>query len=235
MTTDSASSMALDDFLITARPLSDYRDMFLLTDEELCAGPILDCPGGASPFGAQVRARGGDVVSVDPMYETPQSEFAQLLERHIARHRAWMSAYPGGFDWSYIGSPASAARSFEVSAEFFLTDYVPASENYVAAALPTLPFDDQHFRLSLCSHLLFSYPEHLSYEDHVASLLELIRVSSDEVRVYPLVDTAGRTYPRLDELRRDLADTGVVTTVRTANCSYHPGGDQMLSCRRSAS
>lgn len=58
----------IGDLVITPRPLSAYRDMFLLIDDDLTAGPILDCPGGASPFGAHVRARGGTVTSVDPAY-----------------------------------------------------------------------------------------------------------------------------------------------------------------------
>ena len=55
---------------VTPRPLAAYRDMFMLTDDDLRAGPILDCPAGASPFGAQVRALGGEVVSVDPAWKT---------------------------------------------------------------------------------------------------------------------------------------------------------------------
>ena len=34
---------------VTPRPLFDYRREFLLTEDELTGGRILDCPGGASP------------------------------------------------------------------------------------------------------------------------------------------------------------------------------------------
>jgi hypothetical protein len=61
----------IGDIVVTPQSLSDYRDMFLLRDDDLLGGPILDCPGGASPFGALVRARGGTVVSVDPEYHRP--------------------------------------------------------------------------------------------------------------------------------------------------------------------
>ncbi|MGH3728552.1 MAG: hypothetical protein ACRDTU_07335, partial [Micromonosporaceae bacterium] len=64
-----------------------------------------------------------------------------------------------------------------------------------------------------------------------AGLLELIRVA-DELRVYPLVDTCGRPYPKLDELRTALAEHGVRTEIRTAACTYIVGADQLLICRR---
>src|SRR5690606_8688826 len=63
-----AAARPLGGIAVTPRHLADYRIMFLRTDEELRSGRMLDCPAGASPFGAQVRARGGTVVSVDPAY-----------------------------------------------------------------------------------------------------------------------------------------------------------------------
>ena len=227
-----AGREVIGDLVVTPRPLSEYRDMFLLTDEELVAGPILDCPGGASPFGAQVRSRGGSVVSVDPTYVLSPEELADRVAEDIEHASRWMSAHPANFDWSYMGTPRSFTRSFELAAELFLADYRPDSCRYVAASLPTLPFDDGAFRLSLCSHLLFCYPEYLTYADHLTGLLELVRVTSDEVRIYPLVDTSGAGYPWMDALRADLAEYGVATEVRRARSHYVIGTDSLLVCRR---
>lgn len=222
---------AIGDLVVTSRPLSEYRDMFTLSEVDLLAGPILDCPGGASPFGAQVRARGGSCVSVDPAYALAPDELARRVGSDIEHASGWMSDHPANFDWSYMGTPAAFTRSFELAAELFLTDYRPDGRRYVAASLPTLPFDDDSFRLALCSHLLFCYPEYLTYAEHLASVLELVRVASDEVRIYPLVDTAGMPYPRMEELRADLAECGVVTEVRRARSSYVIGSDSLLVCR----
>jgi hypothetical protein len=219
----------IGDVVVTPRSLSDYRDMFLLDDGDLLGGPILDCPGGASPFGAQVRARGGIVVSVDPEYHQPPDVLAARVRADLERTAAWMAAHPTNFEWSYLGSPRAVNRAFELAAELFATDYAPDGRRYVAATLPHLPFGDRWFRLTLSSHLLFSYPEHLDFDAHVASLLELVRVTSGEVRVYPLVDTVGRRYPRLNEVRAALADLGVHGELRTARCAWQPGGDRMLA------
>jgi hypothetical protein len=222
------STTALDTLVITPRPLSDYQNMFLLTDDELIAGTILDCPAGASPFGAQVRARGGAVVSVDPTYGLPRDELVARIAGDMSRLDGWVNANLDGADWTYLGSPGALMRAWELAVDFFLTDYRPDGTRYVAASLPSLPFPDNHFRLALSSHLLFSYPEFLSFELHVASLLELARVTSGEVRVFPLVDTACVPYPRLDEVRTALDEHGIATEIRQANCAYNLGGDQML-------
>jgi hypothetical protein len=123
-------------------------------------------------------------------------------------------------------------RAFEVAAELLAADYAPDGRRYVAAQLPHLPFGEGWFRLTLSSHLLFVYPERLDFDGHVASLLELVRVTSGEVRVYPLVDTVGRVYPRLDEVRAALAHRAVHSELRTARCAWQPGGNQLLACRR---
>jgi hypothetical protein len=217
--------------MVTPRPLFDYRNMFLLTDEDLTGGPILDCPAGASPFGAQVRARGGTVVSVDTVYG-PREAVAERVSATLRHVREWLVTDPPGLDWAYIGSPDAIMRAFEVSADFFLADYAPDSPHYVAASLPSLPFADGEFRLTVSSHLLFTYPNFVSFDQHVAYLLEMARVTTEEVRVCPVADAAGVRYPRLEELRTALSGHGVRTELRPARSAYGAGGDEILVCRR---
>jgi hypothetical protein len=151
----SVTGPQLGKLIVTPRPLFDYRNMFLLTDEELLAGPILDCPAGASPFAAQVRARGGRAVSVDPIYG-PRAEVEERVAADLAHVHSWLAAGPVGLDWSYLGSADALLRAFEVSADYFLSDYAEGGPHYVAAGLPTLPFADGEFHLTLSSHLLFT-------------------------------------------------------------------------------
>jgi hypothetical protein len=227
----SVTGPLLGKLIVTPRPLFDYRNMFLLSDEELLAGPILDCPAGASPFAAQVRARGGHAVSVDPIYG-PRVEIEARIAADLEHVHSWLAAGPVGLDWSYLGSPDAMMRAFEVAADFFLADYAEDSPHYVAAGLPSLPFADGEFHLTLSSHLLFTYPEYVSYEQHAEFLLEMARVTSGEVRVCPIADPAGVPYPRLDDVRRELTTHGVRTELRQAASAYSKGGDDILVCRR---
>lgn len=222
--------IAIDKIVITPRALYDYRNMFLLTDDDLVAGPILDCPAGASPFGAQVRARGGTVVSVDLAYDLPLPELTGKIRSDLARLGDWMGMNVDMINWHYLGSPDALMSQWELAVDYFLADYANDGDRYLTATLPTLPFPDKHFSLVLSSHLLFTFPQYLSYETHLASLLELVRVSAGEARVFPLVDTTNTVYPRLDDLRADLLERGVHTEIRTAACSYNKGADQLLAC-----
>jgi hypothetical protein len=221
---------AIDKIVITPRALYDYRNMFLITDDELLAGPILDCPAGASPFGAQVRARGGTVVSVDTAYELPRSELAARIRADLAKLRGWADANLDVVDWSYLGSPDALMSQWEVAVDYFLADYANDGTRYRTATLPSLPFPDKHFSLVLSSHLLFTFPNFLTFETHIECLLELVRVSAGDARIFPLVDTTGTVYPRLDDLRDELLDRGIHTEIRKAACAYNKGGDQMLVC-----
>ena len=186
---------------------------------------------GASPFAAQVRARGGKAIAVDPLYG-PRAGVEARIAKELARVHEWLTSGPIGLDWDYHGSADAMLRAFEVSADLFLADYAEGSPHYVPAALPTLPFTDGEFRLSLSSHLLFTYPEFVTFDQHVEYLLEMVRVTAGEVRVCPIADPAGVPYARLDEVRTALAEHGVDSELRPARSAYSKGGDDMLVCWR---
>jgi hypothetical protein len=226
-------SAKLAELAITSRPLDAYRDMFLLTDDELTAGPILDCPAGASSFGAQLRTLGGEAVSVDPAYATAPADLLARARADLDRVVAWHRAYPANFNWAYLGSPDALDGLLRGGLEAFAADFAVDDARYVAAGLPDLPFDDGRFTLALSGFLLFAYPDALGFEDHRLCLAELARVTDGEVRVYPVHDTAGATYPALDDLRAALRADGVETELRPTGCSYVSSAeDRVLVCRR---
>jgi hypothetical protein len=221
---------------VTPRPLSAYRDMFMLTDDDLHAGPILDCPAGASPFGAQVRALGGEVVSVDPAYAASEGLVARVAA-DVDRVGAWQRANPDGFNWDYLGSPEAMGRMWTAALEEFAADFRPDGSRYVAASLPHLPFPDGRFALTLSGFLLFVYPDLFGPAELLAALLELTRVTRGEVRIYPVQSSSGEPYAELPALRAALAGHGVTTEIRATGCAYGttPASDRMLVCRHTSS
>ena len=135
------------------------------------------------------------------------------------------------FDELAPSQPLVARRLAAVDA--FAADRARSPARYVAAALPHLPFADDRFRLVLSSHLMFVYPDHLGYSDHLAFARELARVAGEEARIFPLVDTLGARWPSLDRLRDDLAREGVGTDVRPVPYEFIRGGDEVLVLRPS--
>ena len=135
-------------------------------------------------------------------------------------------------NWDYLGSPEAYVRASQAAADMFRVDYARNGQWYVGAALPVLPFADCSFRLALTSHLLFVYEAHFSFGDHLAALLELVRVSPAEVRVHPIVESTGAPYSRLRELRDALSQHKVTTEIRPAKGTWIVGAAQALICRR---
>jgi hypothetical protein len=231
--TDSRSPAAplpgIGEMIVSARPAAEYQAMFDLRDGDL-GGPVLDCPGGAGDFGAAVRAAGGFVTSVDPAYALPRATLLEKARADTLRGNRYVEEHRDLYVWSFFGSVEDHRERRLEALERFAADFEPDGGRYVAAALPRLPFDDRAFALVLSGHLLFTYPGHLSFEDHLAALGELARLSAGEARVFPLLDTELTAYPRLDELRARLAAEGVASEIRRVPYEFQRGADRMLVC-----
>lgn len=226
----ASPARGLGEIIVSSRPLDEYRAMFGLAEADLTAGPVLDCPGGAGPFGAEVRARGGAAVSADPAYALDAEALVARVRAGMERAFRYLDENREHYRWTFFRDPEDLRARREAALARFAADYRGADERYVAAALPRLPFPAGGFRLALCGYLLFAYPDDLSHDDHLAALRELLRVAG-EVRVYPLIDTAYRRYERLEDLRRRLADDGVESEVRRVDYELQRGGDEMLALR----
>ncbi len=203
---------------VTSRPLDEYCALLGLTRAALAAlpGPVLDCPAGAAGLTAEARALGCRVIAADPVYAAP-------LPAVTARARAGRDVMAGAMRAAPHLYPAPRylpheryLRSWDRARRLFRADTAAHPHDYVAAALPRLPFADHTFALTLSSYLLLAHPEWFTPERQLAGLLELARVTAlgGEVRIYPLHDGAGRRCPHLGELRRALGGHRISSEVR---------------------
>lgn len=216
------------DYLISARSFDEYRAMFALTDADI-AGAILDCPGGGASFTAQASAAGATALAVDPVYATPPMLLADRVIAETNRGSAHTAAGARRYVWDFYGDLDGHRKLRQTSAQTFAHDLLEHPDRYIAAALPSLPFQDGHFDLVLSSHLLFTYADRLERQFHRQALLELHRVSRGEARIFPLLDQAGRPLNTLvSHLSAELAQLGVPTEIRHVNYEFQRGGDQML-------
>jgi hypothetical protein len=76
-------------------------------------------------------------------------------------------------------------------------------KQYVSAILPHRPFKDNEFDLTLSAHFLFTYGDRLDYFFHYDTLKELLRVTKEEIRIFPIVDLEGKRYRHLNKLLSD--------------------------------
>lgn len=225
--TERPSYRGLGDIIVTARPFDEYLAMFDLAPADLLAGPVLDCPAGASGFAAGARALGADVTALDAQYGEPHDSLVDRARRDTAYGNRYVRENPDTYAWGFFADPDDHLSRRLAAVDAFDGDRRAHPDRYVQARLPVLPFDDDAFGLVVSSHLLFVYPDHFGYDDHLRFTAELARVGA-EVRLFPLVDTTARAWPHLDRLRGDLAAVGVGSAVREVPYEFIRGGRHML-------
>lgn len=219
------------EILVSSRSFKEYCEHFALGENELQSGKILDCPGGATDFGASVRELGGSAVSVDPRYEMRLPEFERLIGRETLRVSEWVRRQPDRFGLT-PGTPWPLERRWRDAADRFLADYrqcrTAGTDHYVAASLPVLPFPDREFTLVLSGFLLFSYGERFDFTFHLEAVRELLRVCNGQVRLHPLNESSGRRYPHLEKLLDVLAHEGVASQFVRVTSSSDARDDKTL-------
>ena len=99
---------------------------------------------------------------------------------------------------------------------------------YILAELPRLPFPDMTFSLVLSSHFLFLYGDRLSVDFHVASLKEMLRVSSGEVRVYPLQGLDAKPYAHMEDALARLRSEGLQAEIVPTPFEFQRGANKIL-------
>lgn len=210
------------------RSLKEYVRMFDLTPDDL-ERKILGCGDGPASFNAELTERGGNIISVDPVYFFSADQIRQRIDETYNDIIDQTQKNQDKFIWQEIGSVEELGRIRMSAMEKFLKDFSGGvmQNRYIPGELPFLPFSDKKFDLALCSHLLFLYTENLSLEFHLKSIEELCRVSN-EVRIFPLLDVNADRSPYveliIDSLRARNRD---VKEIKVAY-EFQKGGNTML-------
>jgi len=71
----------------------------------------------------------------------------------------------------------------------------------------------------------------LSYEFHRDTVIELLRIDSKEIRIFPLVNLKGERSALLDPLLRDPAFSGCRMMVERVGYEFLRGANEMLRIR----
>ncbi len=224
-------ALTYDSVVPWGRSFDEYGRMFALSDVDLHAR-IIGCGDGPASFNAELSARGGRVVSVDPLYQFTTAQIQARIDATYTTVLTQTRANQAKFVWDQIASPEALGQIRLAAMQAFLADYAPGQRagRYVAAALPDLPFTDGAFDLALCSHFLFLYSDNLSLEFHHAALAAMCRLAR-EVRIFPLLTYNAEVSPDLAPVRARLAARDCQAAVETVPYEFQRGGNQMLRIR----
>ncbi len=211
------------------RNYDEYVRMFDLNENELKL-KILGCGDGPASFNCECNKRAGNVISIDPIYNLSKEEIQGRIAATYHDVLTQTEKNRDKFRWDIIKSIDELGRKRMNAMQLFLEDYLQGKKDkrYIPASLPDLPFPDNEFDLSLCSHFLFLYTDNLSYVFHVDAIKEMLRVSK-EVRIFPLLDVNASKSPYLEKVLSDFKEMEIV--IRKVNYEFQIGGNELLVIR----
>ncbi len=196
--------LQLDRIVLLGRTFEEYRCYFLLEPGDLIGKKVLDVAGGVSSFCAEANQLGIKVTSFDPIYSLPPEEITERSEPDLESVYRAIGRVPT-YRWGYYKNPEYMRELRKRASTIFLSDYKIHPERYVAGELPRLSFADGEFDLTLVSYFLFAYQDRLDYEFHRESILEIMRVTRGEARIYPTVTFEAQPSEFIPMLRADPA------------------------------
>lgn len=225
-------AFSLDEVVPWGRSYEEYLAMFALSDETARTTRLLGCGDGPASFNAALSGRGGDIVSVDPIYRFSAAELQARIDAVYGTVMEQTRLNAHEFVWTAIPSLETLGRIRSEAMAAFLEDFPAgvAEGRYRVAELPSLPFSDRTFDLALCSHLLFLYGEQLSEEFHYQSIRELCRVAA-EVRIFPLLELGAVESRHLRPVIRRLQAEGYAAEIVPVPYEFQRGGDRMLQVK----
>ncbi|MCF6324098.1 MAG: SAM-dependent methyltransferase [Gammaproteobacteria bacterium] len=221
--------MELSEVVPWGRTFSEYREMFSLTNDDL-RKKILGCGDGPASFNVELNTNGGNVTSIDPIYQFSPDQIRSRIEEVYPQIMDQVSKNHTDYVWNDIESVEELGKVRMTAMSLFLRDYKKNNQKsgrYINASLPTLPFEEGEFELALCSHYLFLYSEHVNFSAHIQSMKELCRVAK-EVRVYPLSISNNEESPHLHSVMAELERDGVNVSLVSVKYEFQKGATKML-------
>lgn len=224
----------IDRIVFIGRTYDEYMRMFNLDVSIFKKGTVLDCPAGPSSFTAEAHRIGFDVAACDILYNVPAAKLIEKGREDIEHTFQKVDGVPHLYVWKYYKNRNEIIALRRKALGLFADDFPDGLRNdrYVQAELPRLPFADRTFSLVLSSHFLFLYGDRLGVDFHVASLKEMVRVSSGEVRVYPLQGLDAKPYPYMESVLSRLRSEKINVEIVSTPFEFQKGSNKMLKAYR---
>ncbi len=230
----SADKMSLDlsRIVFIGRTFEEYMAMFGLTEEDIRGRRILDCPAGACSFTARARSYDTDVTATDIAYYHPATQLAEKGLTDLQHTMENMEKAQSNYVWDYFQTIEAWKNHRSQALADCSLDMKQHPDRYIASTLPQLPFADDAFDLTLSAHFLFMYADRLDYDFHVKTIQELMRVTTQEIRIFPLVDLSSNRYAYLDRLIEYIEGQGYQTEEITVPYEFQKGANGTLRITR---
>lgn len=205
---------------------SDYQQMYDLTQHELSKS-LFDFSAGISSFNAEATKQGLHVISADSLYALSENEMRAYAQRIFQNNVAHLEAAPERLKDPTQANIDRIRQAWKKTEDSFLQDYVKgqSEKRYQVTKLPVLSYKSHQFDLALCTDYIFYHS--FSTHEIAAGVKELCRIAA-EVRIFPLLDSAGKTSDELGPLMLFLQQNHFGVEVREVPYKTLRGSNAML-------
>jgi hypothetical protein len=229
---ETSTKLDIDRIIFIGRTFEEYLDMFSFSVDELKGKRILDCPAGACSFTALGNSAGLDVTACDVVYSHSIEDLENKGMKDIEHALEHMEKVKNHYIWDYFEN-IDGLRKHRLSAlKDISKDIREHNERYIPVTLPSLPFKDEEFDILLSAHFLFTYADRLDFQFHIETLNELLRVSKEEIRIFPLVNLEGKRYEHLDQIISYLSEHGCTIEEVKVGYEFQVNANSMLKIKK---
>ncbi|ADU29491.1 hypothetical protein [Evansella cellulosilytica] len=229
---EQSTKLDLERIIFIGRTYEEYVKMFLLSEKELKGKKILDCPAGACSFTAIGNDLGIDVTACDIAYDHTIEDLKTKGIQDIEHSMTLMEKVKSNYKWDYFKG-IDGLRKHRLSAlQDCSKDMKKNRKRYIPVQLPSLPFKNEEFDILLSANFLFMYSDRLDYQFHIETLTELLRVTKEEIRIFPLVDLEGKRYEHLDKMIHYLTTNGCIVEEVTVPYEFQINANAMLKIKK---
>ncbi|MBN1802264.1 MAG: class I SAM-dependent methyltransferase [Candidatus Lokiarchaeota archaeon] len=218
----------LDKVALIGRTYQEYEKMFRLKDFSSSKARILDVGAGVSSFCAEANNKGLKAVALDPIYEHEQSTLEKCCKIDLEKVIRELDGVEHLYIWDIFRTKDALKKQREKAYKYFLEDYRRNNFKYLAGKMPETGFKDRQFDIVLSSHLLFIYEHFFDYEFHLKTIKEMLRISSNEVRIFPLVNLKGQKSKYVEKLLEDGKYLGFNISIEKVNYEFIRNGNEMM-------
>lgn len=222
----------LKDIVLIGRTFDEYYRMFAL-DDVLENETILDVASGVSSFCAEANGKGYQVTASDKIYTSVPSEIGQKAASDLDEVIKQLPDIADLYTWDYFKDIQSLKTQREKACRSFIEDFKKHGRTrYVPVDYPVTDFARGQFTISLVSHFLFLYEDRLDYGFHRRTVLELLRITSKEIRIFPIVNLNGKRSPLVETLICDGDFEPFQISIKKVGYEFRRGANEMLIIKK---
>jgi hypothetical protein len=225
-------TLELNKVVLIGRIYEEYAQYFELNRLQLEGQKILDIGAGVSAFCAQAHEKNYSVLAADPIYALSPALLEKRCQTDLIDILSKLSKVMYNYQWEFYKNLDGLKAYREKAYQTFLQDFVSHRTRYIATSLPKLPFKNNAFTLSLVSYFLFLYEQMFDYNFHRDSILELSRVTSGEIRIYPLMSYELTRSRYLEKLFNDESCHHLHFEIKKVDFEFLNKANEMLIIRK---